>query len=410
MTKIMNMVYSIVFMITIMTFTFSIVYAQGTINLHKTSQNKCCDQYGTEINCTEAGQDGEIRAGVSLSSQGKTTGTGAETNKTTNLRLIESYGKLPLHFEANQGQAERTVRYISRGSGYGLFLTPSEAVLNLRRASETSGKKGREALNPVINSKRPLNPAGEQSSIISNGVNPQTGILRMKWEGANQNPTIEGVDKLEGKSHYFIGNDPDQWRNNILLYRKVRYQDLYPGIDLIYYGNQRQLEYDLIIKSEGDPSAILLLIEGAEVVKVDEGGNLILQKDGREVIQHAPQIFQEVGGEKQFIKGGYAVIEPSGKNKDKGKIFIGFKIEKYDTQKPLIIDPVLTYSTYLGGSDWDEAHSIAVDSSGSAYITGMTESTDFPIINPIHVTNAGSYDVFVTKFNPAGSAMRLSSI
>ena len=161
-------------------------------------------------------------------------GQAIEHDGATKTRLIEGYGKLPLHFEANQGQVEGTVRFLSRGSGYGLFLTSTGAVLTLRRANQASEKTGREAVNPVRNSSRALNPAGEQRGIISNGVNPQTGILRMKWEGANQNSRIEGVDELKGKSHYFIGNDPDQWRINIPLYRKVRYRDLYPGIDLIY--------------------------------------------------------------------------------------------------------------------------------------------------------------------------------
>ena len=271
-----------------------------------------------------------------------------EPDGATKTRLIQGYGKLPLHFEANQGQVEGTVRFLSRGKGYGLFLTSTEAVLTLRRANRTSEKTGAEAVNPVRNSSGALNPAGEQRSIISNGVNPQTGILRMKWEGANQDPRIEGVDELEGKSHYFIGNDPDQWRTNIPLYRKVRYRDLYPGIDLIYYGNQRQLEYDLVVTPEGDPGSIRLVIEGAEGVKVDEGVTSSCGIEGGEVIQHAPRVYQEIEGKKQFIKGGY-VVDSLGKEEDKGKVLIGFKIDKFDTKKPLIIDPVLGYSTYLGG-------------------------------------------------------------
>ena len=235
-----------------------------------------------------------------------------EPDGATKTRLVEGYGKLPLHFEANQGQVEGTIRFLSRGSGYGLFLAPAEAVLTLRRTNPTSDKTGRKTVNPVGNSKGALNPAEEQEGIISNGVNPQTGILRMKWEGANQDPTVEGVDELEGKSHYFIGNDPNQWRTNIPLYRKVRYRDLYPGIDLVYYGNQRQLEYDLVVTPKGDPSAIELIIEGAEGVRVDEGGNLLLRIGGGEVIQHTPRIYQEIEGEKQFIKGGY-VVDSSGK-------------------------------------------------------------------------------------------------
>ena len=305
-----------------------------------------------------------------------------EPDGATKTRLTEGYGKLPLHFEANQGQVHETVRFLSRGKGYGLFLTSTEAVLTLRKANRTSEKTGAEA------------------------VNPQAGILRMKWEGANEDPMIEGVDELEGKSHYFLGNDPDQWRTNIPIYQKVRYRDLYPGIDLIYYGNQRQLEYDLVVTPTGDPGSIRLVIEGAEGVRVDEGGRLILRVGGGEVIQHVPLIYQEVEGEKKFIKGGY-VVDPSGK--DKGEVLIGFKIDKFDTKKPLVIDPVLVYSTYLGGSGVDYGQGIAVDSSGSAYITGTTSSNSFPTTSPIQGTNAGSNDAFVTKLNPSGSALVYST-
>ena len=223
----------------------------------------------------------------------------------TKTRLIEGYVKLPFHFEANQGQFDGAVRFLFRGSGYGLFLTSTEAMLTLRKANRTSEKTGAEAVNPVRNSTGALNPAGEQQGIISNGINPQAGILRMKWEGANQDPTVEGVDELEGKSNYFIGNDHDHWRTDIPIYRKVKYQNLYPGIDLIYYGNQRQLEYDLVVTPNGDPDSIRLVIEGAEGARIDEVGNLILRVGGEEVIQHAPRIYQEVQGERQFIKGGY---------------------------------------------------------------------------------------------------------
>ncbi len=302
----------------------------------------------------------------------------------TKIRVIEAYGKLPLRFEANQGQVDRTVRFLSRGSGYQLFLTSTEAVLSLGRANQASEKKRKEP------------------------VTFQTGTLRMKWEGANQNPKVEGVDGLEGKSHYFFGNDPDKWRNNIPLYRKVRYRDLYSGIDLIYYGNQRQLEYDLVVTPEGDPGAIRLGIEGAEGVRVDEGGNLILRVGGGEVIQHEPRIYQEVEGKKEFIKGGY-VVDSLGKDDDKGKVVIGFKIDQFDTKKPLIIDPVLVYSTYLGGSGYDIGNGIAVDSSGAAYITGVTQSTNFPTVNPIQVSLAAETDVFVSKLNPSGSALVYST-
>jgi len=152
-------------------------------------------------------------------------GESTEPNWATKKRISETYGKLPLHFEANQGQVDERVRFLSRGSGYNLLLTSNEAVLTLSRREN----------NKDSTAEREDRKRGGESLI-------QTGTLWMRWEGANQESKVEGVEGLEGKSHYFIGNDPEKWRSNISLYRKVRYRDLYPGVDLIYYGNQRQLE------------------------------------------------------------------------------------------------------------------------------------------------------------------------
>jgi len=323
-----------------------------------------------------------------LSKKGEST----EPDWATKIRISETYGKLPLHFEANQGQVDERVRFLSRGSGYNLLLTFNEAVLTLSRRENDDNR----------------NRATERNSTYS-GVESliQTGTLWMRWEGANEDSKVEGVEGLEGKSHYFIGNDPEKWRRNISLYRKVRYRDLYPGVDLIYYGNQRQLEYDLIVMPEGDPNAIRLAIEGAEEVRVNEGGDLVVRISGGEVIQHKPLIYQETEGKREIIRGGY-VVDPLGKEDEKGKVRISFKIDHFDREKPLIIDPYLVYSTYLGGWSTDLAYAIAVDDSGSAYITGGTLSPDFPTINPIQGLN-GNADAFITKLDPSGTALVYST-
>jgi len=324
-----------------------------------------------------------------LSKKGEST----ERDGAAMIRISETYGKLPLHFEANQGQVDQRVRFLSRGSGYNLLLTSNEAVLTLSRRennkdnNSTAERGGRER-------------RGE--SLI------QTGTLWMRWEGANEEAKIEGVEGLDGKSHYFIGNDPEKWRRNISLYRKVRYRDLYPGVDLIYYGNQRQLEYDLVVNPEGDPNAIRLAIEGAEEVRVNERGDLVVRISGGEVIQHKPLIYQETEGKREIITGGY-VVDSLGKQDEKGKVRISFKIDHFDREKPLVIDPYLVYSTYLGGSSTDTAYGIAVDDSGSAYIAGMTVSPDFPTINPFQGSRKGNADAFVTKLNPSGTALVYST-
>ncbi|MGZ3493828.1 MAG: DUF7948 domain-containing protein, partial [Syntrophales bacterium] len=320
------------------------------------------------------------------------TGDLTEPEGATKIRISETYGKLPLHFEANQGQVDERTRFLSRGSGYSLFLTSTEAVLTLSRRENDNNR----------------NRATERNSRERGGESPiQTGTLWMRWEGANEEAKIEGVEGLDGKSHYFVGNDPEKWRSNISLYRKVRYRDLYPGVDLIYYGNQRQLEYDLIVMPEGDPNAIQLAIEGAEEVRVNEGGDLVVRISGGEVIQHKPLIYQETEGKRQIIRGGY-VVDSLGKEEEKGKVRISFKIDHFDREKPLIIDPYLVYSTYLGGWSGEHAYAIAVDSSGSAYVTGQTGSPDFPTINPIQGLN-GNADAFVTKFDPSGTALVYST-
>jgi hypothetical protein len=210
----------------------------------------------------------------------------------------------------------------------------------------------------------------------------------MKLAGANPSPQVAGLEELPGKSNYFVGSDPAKWRTNVATYAKVRYRDVYPGIDLVYYGNQRQLEYDWIVSPGAEPGAIRFAVEGAKRIKVDSSGGLVLALAEGEVRQ-------ETNGVRREIAGSYV---------PKSKQEIAFKIADYDPTKLLVIDPVMNYSTYLGGSGSDEGRGIAVDSSGNAYVTGTTLSTNFPTANPLQPTYGGStYDAFVTKFNPSGA-------
>jgi hypothetical protein len=199
-------------------------------------------------------------------------------------------------------------------------------------------------------------------------------------EGANPSLPVVGVEQLPGKSNYFIGNDPKQWRVGIAHYAKVKYEGVYPGIDLIYYGNQGQVEYDFVVAPGADPGAIKLAFEGMERLRVDAEGNLIVHATGGEVIQHAPAIDQEINSVKQIIPGHYVL---------QGKGQVGFRVAAYDRSRPLVIDPVLIYSTFLGGSSFEEGFGIAVDAAGSAYITGLTNSADFPTVNAFQASFAG---------------------
>jgi hypothetical protein len=236
----------------------------------------------------------------------------------------------------------------------------------------------------------------------------------MKLVGANPQPQVSGLEELPGKANYFLGNDPKQWRSNIPTYGKVKYHDVYPGIDLVYYGQQRQLEYDLIVAPGANPRGIRLSFEGVDSLEVDPQGNLILHTSSGELVQHVPNIYQEIHGNKQSISGRYALIETEGPalsiNHAPGNPQqVRFEVDRYDPTRALVIDPVLVYSTYLGGSGPEGASGIAVDSVGSAYVTGSTFSSDFPTAGSFDTSASGENDAFVTKLNTTGSALVYST-
>ena len=306
-------------------------------------------------------------------------------------QVVENYGKLPLAFEANQGQTDSRVDFLSRGSGYTLFLTPTEAVLSLS-SPQSSQRAQRKSTNFFSASSAP-------SAV--NDPNLQSAVVRMKLVGANPSPQVSGLEGLPGKSNYFLGNDPDKWRTNVPHYAKVQYEDVYPGVDLVYYGNQRQLEYDLVVGPGADPDAITLSFEGVERLRIDAQGDLLLETPDGEIRQHKPLVYQEVDGVRRQIAGFYVLH---------GGHQVGFEVAAYDAGQPLIIDPMLVYSTYLGGNSFDSGRSIAVGGSGNAYVTGQTFSTNFPTASPIQASNAGgASDTFVTKLNAAGSALVYST-
>jgi hypothetical protein len=284
----------------------------------------------------------------------------------TKARVSEAYSRLPIKFETNAGQTDAKVKFLSRGGGYGLFLTQSEAVLTLH------SEKSRE---------------GVQSTV------------RMKIIGADPAPQIEGIDMLPGRSNYIIGKDASRWRRNVVSFAKVRYRSVYPGIDLIYYGAQRQLEYDFVVAPGADPNLIRLGFDGIDQMEIDAQGDIVLKTTNGEVRQRKPVAYQEVDGSRREIASRYDL---------KGKQEVGFELGEYDRSRPLVIDPVIAYSTYIGGSDDDLTGSIAVDRAGNAYVTGLTWSLDFPTSNPLQPAPGGNNnigDVFVTKLNPEGSVV-----
>ena len=306
-------------------------------------------------------------------------------------RIVETYGKLPLSFEANQGQTAPEVKFISRGPGYNLFLNSTEAVLSL--SSPQSSQRAQRMTSNFLS-------ASSAPSAV-NDPNPKSVALRMKLVGANPHPEVAGLEELPGRSNYFIGNDPSKWRTNVPTYAKVQYKDVYPGVDLVYYGNQRQLEYDLIVAPGADPEVIQLAFEGEHHLEIDAQGDLVLSTAGGQVRLHKPLVYQQVDSVRREIAGSYVLS---------GERQVGFQVAAYDASQPLVIDPALSYSTYLGGSGDDWGLSIAVDASGNAYVTGQTESTDFPTASPIQPAfGGGNFNAFVTKLNASGSVLVYST-
>jgi hypothetical protein len=295
-------------------------------------------------------------------------------------KLAVTYGKLPLAFARNQGQTDPHVRFLARGKGYSLFLTPTEAVFGLQKLL-SSAAGGHPDRRTTLKSNR--------------------AVLRMRLAGANPQPDVAGQQPLGGKLNYILGRDPAQWHTNVAAYGQVRYQGVYPGIDLLYYGNQQQLEYDFTVAPQADPNKINLDFAGAKRLRLDKAGDLIVSLAGGDVRWHRPVCYQSVAGARRNIAGKYVL---------RGRHQVGFAVAAYDKTQPLVIDPTLAYSTYLGGSADDVTTGIAVDGSGSAYISGYTYSTDYPKAGtPYQTSNKGQTDAFVSKFSPDGSSLVYST-
>ena len=299
------------------------------------------------------------------------------------LKNANDYGRLPMSFEINRGQTDKTVKFLARGQGYGLFLTSSGAVLSVHKSANKVGQENENASNN-----------SDQSTTSDRAV------LSFSLQAANPGARVSGVDKLAGRVNYFVGKDPQKWRRNVETYSRVRYQNVYRGIDLVYYGNQQQLEYDFIVAPKANPRTIRLRIDGAEKLRIDTNGDLVLTTPSGDMIQRKPVAYQEFDGQRKEVAANYRL---DGKT-------ITLDLGTYDKTKRLIIDPVLVYSTYLGGSGADTGLGIAVDAQGSAFLTGDALSIDFPLANPYQSSNQGFLDdAFIAKLNPAGTALVYST-
>lgn len=293
----------------------------------------------------------------------------------TRARVAENFGKLPLSFEINKGQIDKSVKFLAHGTGYDLFLTSTEAVLRLQK------------------------PRAQADKAHDTNVREGT-ILRLKMLGANTTSKAEGQNELPGKVNYFTGNDPANWHRNIPTYKAALFKDVYPGIDVLYYGKQRELEYDFIVAPNANPKLIRFIVEGAEQTRLDRTGTLRLSLKHGEVSLNKPVIYQvDEKGSRREIKGEYVL---------KGNE-VRFKLDQFDSTKQLVIDPVLSYSTLLGSNSNESAVGIAVDAQGSAYVTGSTDSTTFPTTPGSFKSVSTRTGAFVTKLDPTGSSLVYST-
>ncbi|HEY3129771.1 MAG TPA: SBBP repeat-containing protein [Acidobacteriota bacterium] len=283
-------------------------------------------------------------------------------------RLVHAYTNLPLHFERQDTEVNSNRQFIARGAGYGLSLSSSDTLLVLQNAA----------------------------------------ALRIQFVGANADAVLAGQEVLPTRSNYFIGQDPSRWKTGIAQYGKIQFKDVYPGIDLAYYGNQHQLESDLVIAPHADPTAIELQFETvrgnsttgslnspiASPPQINTAGDLVLDTGAGEVRLLKPRIYQRRGNINKPVGGRYIL---------KAGNRVGFELDAYDAGQPLVIDPTLTFAARLGGTGTDVARGIAVDPNGNSYVTGSTTARDFPTAGPLQPALAGGSDVFVAKLNPAGT-------
>lgn len=286
---------------------------------------------------------------------------------------------LPLIFEPNQGQAhldpaDARAKFVARGSRYSIFLGSEGAILSL--ASEVQPKR-----------KSAQQDEASQVRVTS---------IEMKLAGANPNPNMRALEPLPGRTNYFIGNDPAKWRAGVPQFARVSYEDVYPGINLVFYGNQGHLEYDFKVAPGSDPTAAEVEFEGARHLAL-QNGNLVIENEDGDVQLEAPRVYQEIGGRQQMVGGKFVL---------RGANRAGFAIGSYDRSRELIIDPIVNFSTYFGGSLDEHSTTVAVDGSFNIYITGSTTSPDIPVTpGVLQSTLNGTQNVYVAKITPPLSAV-----
>src|SRR5688572_6173006 len=307
-------------------------------------------------------------------------------------------GRLPLSFEPNAGQTGQSVLFTARAGGSAFYFTRSEVVISIAapRSSALTHAGGKSNLNEV--------------GARTGNAHQAPSTVRLSFVGANPAPQVLPGTQLPGTVNYFLGNDPAKWQTNLPTYGGITYSGLYPGIDLHYEGTQRSLKGTYTLAAGANPSDIRWRYAGAEAVHVAAQGNLQIRIEvhgsgisGRDLqlTEQAPVAWQEINGKRIPVQISYTLAAENS---------VGFALGNYDPKHELIIDPTLSYSTFLGGNGMDEGFAIAVDSQGNVYVTGATSSTDFPLVNPIYPRPPDCCGLFITKINPDATAIIYSSV
>jgi hypothetical protein len=333
------------------------------------------------------------RHGAGSASPPLASATGSSAAAAAHGRIQANYAALPLAFEQNQGQTDAQVKYMARGDGYTLFLTANDAVFSLRSSS------GNES--STVSRKSQLRARNAQQR--AQAAKDSTAVVRVQLAGANLPAKVSASHQMPGKSNYFVGSDPGKWQTDVPHYARVSYQDVYPGVNLAFHGVQRQAEFDFVVAPGANPAPIAFRFTGAQGVKTDASGNLVVSSAAGDILLHKPVAYQEQKGARQPVDAQFVL---------KANNQVSFDLGNYDRSRELVIDPSVSYeySTFLGGNGADEGYGIAVDSSGNAYVTGQTTSTNFPHLGGFQTSlNSTAGNAFVTKIAQGGATLIYST-
>ncbi len=310
-------------------------------------------------------------------------------NSGQSIQAMSNISSMPLAFTQNNGQWPDSILFRANAGGATMWFTKAGSAYQFTRSIP---KDDAGLDDPMY----PMNHLRDQKSDSIESI-----AINAFFIGANPNPQMVGSEMMEYKCNYFIGNDPNNWHTDVPNYNAIIYEEIYSGIDLKYYGNGKQMEYDFIVSPGADPAQIAIHYEGAESLSVNVNGELVVETAWGEVVEQRPIVYQLQNGVRESIDGEYVLTDRNS---------FGFSLGgNYDPALPLVIDPVLTYSTYLGGSGYDMAFDVAADAQGNAHIVGLTLSSDFPYQNPLQGSYGGSGDVFITKLNYEGNALIYST-